>query len=479
MAREAVTRAPDFLRRPRAWAAGLGIAAASLLTSAVLSHRAPGDEPLSATVRRAPLLARLTVTGALRPAQSITYRSPLSGREAEVLFLAPEGTMVGEGDLLVRLDTTELQRELLRAVQELRQAEVDLKVAEAEKADGRAAVESMDAGEGALSVEEARSELAFAERKAKRLRDAYEANRPLLEQGFVTKDELERSAFEMEQAESELALARRKAQVFIERTHPRNRQKARITLSQKEAQAENARARLEETRARVAALRQDVEGCSLYARAAGMVVHEENLGASPRRKVRVGDRVTVSQGLVTIPEVKRMLVEASVDEAEVHRVHPGQPADIRLDAFPGLKLSGRVDRVGTLARSSAEGSYDEKRFDLMVAVDPSTADLRPDMTARVDVLLSERTDVLVVPVNAVFDRQGILVAHVLGAFRNETRQVAVGETDGVVAEVLGGLAEGDRVALSDLGTSPAAIPASPPATGFQRAVPQAPLLAPR
>jgi multidrug resistance efflux pump len=484
-AREAAARAPGFLRRrPRPWlvaAAALGVALAGLLVSA-LFHRGPGEDPLAATVRRSSLSARLTLTGVLRPAQSLTYRSPLAGREAEVVFLAPEGTLVGEGDLLARLDATELERELLRAVQDFRQAQVDLKVAEAERAEGQAAVESMDAGEGALGVEEARSQLAFAERKAKRLRDAYEANRPLLEQGFLTKDELDRSAFEMEQAEAELALARKKAQVFIERTHPRNRQRARVTLSQREAQAENARARLEEARFRMKRLQEDIEGCSLYARAAGLVVHEEHLGASPRRKVRTGDRVTGSQGLVTIPEVRRMMIEASADEAEVHRLKPGQPAAIRLDAFPDLRLTGRVARVGTLARTSVERPYEDKKFDLVVDVDPSDADLRPEMTARVDVLLSERAGVLVVPVNAVFDRQGIVVAHVLRGFRTETRQVELGETDGVMAEVRGGLEEGDRVALADVGTGQAVAPspsATPAVRSFERAVTEAPSLAPR
>lgn len=484
LAWEAAARAPDVLRRRRrSLALGTGGAVAAALLAGAVFRGAPGDDPLSATVRRDSLTARLSVTGVLKPAQSITYRSPLGGQEAEVVFLAPEGTLVGEGDLLARLDTTELKRELARAVQDLRQAQVETKVADAERAEGEAAVESMNEGEGALSVEESRVQLALSEKKAKRLRSAYEANRPLLEQGFLTKDELDRSAFEMEQAESELVLARRRAQVYIERTHPRNRQRARVVLSQKEAQSENARARLAEARARVAALQEDVEGCSVYARAAGLVVHEESLGAAPRRKVRVGDRVTGSQGLVTIPEVKRMRVEASVDEGEVHRLRAGQAAGIRLDAFPDLRLTGRVGHVGTLARASGDRSFDEKRFDLIIEVDASAADLRPEMTARVDVLVGERSSVLVVPVNAVFERQGVLVCHVLQPLRPETRQVVLGETDGVVAEVLGGLAEGDRVALADLATGrPVKVAPSPPAAGgYLRALtdPQAPALSPR
>ena len=247
----------------------------------------------------------MSVAGILKPASSITYRSPLSGRETEITALAPEGVLVNEGDLVARLDTSELEAELLRAVQDARQAEVQ----------------------------------------------EYQGLKPLLEKGFVTRDEFERSAAELEQAEAELALARRKAEIQVSRTRPREEQRAQLQLAQKGAQIENARARVRETAGRVAQLRQQIAGCSMYARAGGLVVYEDFLGASPRRKVRVGDRATASQGLVTIPEVARMVVEASVPEGEVHRVSAGQPATVRLDAFPGLVLTGRVSRVGPRRRA--------------------------------------------------------------------------------------------------------------------------------
>src|SRR5439155_24799024 len=115
------------------------------------------DEALTAMVKKGNIAVRLTATGVLKPAQSLTYRSPLAGRETEIIFLVTEGTRVNEGDLLVRLDATELQRELERARQELRQAQVDQQVAEIDRQEGQAAVESLTAGEGALSVEEAKA----------------------------------------------------------------------------------------------------------------------------------------------------------------------------------------------------------------------------------------------------------------------------------------------------------------------------------
>jgi multidrug resistance efflux pump len=426
--------------------------------------RPPVDRALTVVVRRGDLVAQVRAAGTLRPASSITYRSPLAGREAEITQLAPEGVLVNEGDLVARLDTTELEADLLRAVQDARQAEVELRVVEGERQDVIGQIDSLNEGEGALGIAETQAALKRSERNVERLRQEYEGLKPLLDKGFVTRDEFQRSAAELEQAEAELALARRKADVQISRTRPREEQRARLQLAQKEAQIENSRARVRETAGRVAMLRQELEGCSMYARAGGLVVYEDFLGASPRRKVRVGDRVTPSQGLVTIPEVQRMVVEASVPEGEVHHVAAGQPATVRLDAFPGLVLTGRVSRVGTLARSSVERPWEAKRFDLIVDLDATTAQLRPEMTARADVRVGELKDVLLLPINAVFEQQGSFVCHVVRLLGVETRLVSLGESNDELVVVREGLREGDRVALTDLpgsASAPAVTPGQP------------------
>jgi multidrug resistance efflux pump len=444
---------------PRQRAVLLSAAAGAVLVlAAAWLWLSAGDAALTARVRRGDLVVQLTEGGLLKPEEALTYRSPLGGREAEIVFLVAEGTRVGEGDLLVRLDTTELKRELERGVQEFRQAQVDVQVADAERQEGAAAVDAVRQGEGALGVDEARSHLKLAEKKALRLREEYEKLKPLMDRGFITREELERSSFELEQAEADLGLARRKAEVYIQQTHPRGEQRARLQLAQKEAQVGNVRARVAELAARVRALGELIENCSIYARRPGLVVHEENLAANPRRKVRVGDRVTGSQGVLTIPEVSRMLVEASVAEADVHRVRPGQAAAVRLDAFPDLRLSGKVVRVGTMARSSAERPFEDKRFDLIVALDPAEVDLKPEMTARVDILVEEMRNVLLVPVNAVFERQGTTVCQVLRTLGVVTRPVVLGSSDQVSVEVRSGLREGERLSLVDRGG--AALPAA-------------------
>lgn len=443
-----------------------GLVAVALVVSAIAIgvgwwRRAAIDPALVARVQRGDLTATLTTSGTLRPIESLTYRSPLAGRDAEILDLAPEGLRVNEGDLLVRLDTTELERDVERVQQELRQLQMDVQVAEGERQEAAAMLRAVSEGEGALTVEEVRTRLQLAQKKVERLRLEYEQLKPLMDKGFITRDELARTASELEESEEELALARRRTDVAVQVTHPREKQRAIVQLAQRESQLINVRARVAEAEQRLQALRDLIEACTLYARRPGMVVYEEFLAASPRRKIRVGDRVTSSQGLVTIPEVNRMLMESSVGEAEVHRVSPGLSAAVRLEAFPALRLTGKVVRVGTLASSSMNRPLEDKRFDLIIEIDPTDAELRPEMTARADILVGTRSDVLLMPVNAVFEQDSRLVAHALTRTGIDTRAVTLGEFNDQWVEVTSGLVEGDRVLLSDGGVAPSAAPATP------------------
>jgi len=434
-------------RRPRLLTAG-AVAAAMLVAAPAFLGRSV-DRAMTGTVTRGDITARVATSGVLKPAQSITYRSPLAGREAEIVVLADEGTRVDEGDLLVRIDTTEVERELRRAVQEQRKSILDVQVAEGELGEAKAFVRSLTSGEGALDVAELQTRLRFAEREVERLRADIDDLEPLLEKGFITRDELEASTLALEKAEADLALLKRRAEVTTGQERPWEEQRARLKVEQREAALADARARAVEAGERVGSLEAMRAACSIYARAPGIVVYEVNRAVSPPRKIRVGDRVTATQGLVTIPEVDRMLVESSVAETQVHRVRPGLEARVRLDAFPDLELAGRVARVGTLARSSEQG-FEAKRFDLLVELDRSEAELRPEMTARVSIVAEERRGVLRAPLNAIFFRDDVPIAHVVRRLGVETRRLALGATDDAFAEVVSGLEEGDRLLLTDL-----------------------------
>ena len=153
------------------------------------------DAELTARVTRATLRIHLSESGVLKPSQSITYRSPLSGRDAEIVFLVPEGTLVQKGDLLAKLDTTDLERELERAIQGFRQAKVDETIAELEWQDARGDAKAMEDGRAALAADEERLRLQLAEKRVERLEAELASLQPLLDRGFITQEEIPLASF--------------------------------------------------------------------------------------------------------------------------------------------------------------------------------------------------------------------------------------------------------------------------------------------
>lgn len=426
--------------------AALGVVGLMLLMA--LGARKSGDASALMTVARTgPLTVRLTVTGTLKPIQVATYRSPLVGREAEVTALVAEGTLVKEGDLVAQLDTSALSVELERARQDTRQADADLQLADVDRQEADASATSAAEGEGALTVEESQARLRAAERRVARLREELAQLEPLLERGFITREELRKTADELDVADQELTLMRRRMQVLVDVSRPHELQRTRLQRAQKAAQVEQARTRLTEARARVEAIELLIAACSIYARRPGLVVHEELLSANPRRKVRVGDRVTPSQGLLTIPEVDRMLLETSVGESEVRKVRAGQAATIHVEAFPALNLNGTVTRVGTLARPAPDRPFDDKRFDVHIELTNVSPELRPEMSARADIAVAHRDTALLAPVTSIFGSERGLVAYVSDRGSVQSRSVEIGESDGTSVEVLSGLKEGEMLLL--------------------------------
>ena len=427
---------------------GIGVLVALCAGGLLAVRRAPTDgAALAWTVERGDVVADLVAPGTLRAARSTTYRSPANGRELEIVHLAPEGLRVVAGDLIARLETRDLEADLQQARDSVHDVEFARQVADLELLEATAAHQSAVDGEGALTLEESRTNLELTEKRVTRLRQEVANLEPLLERGFITGDELERSRAELEAAEADLGMARRRARLLVEQTDPLNRRRTELQLAQKRAQRDGVNRRLSAARRRVAEIGALIERSSIQAVNPGLVVYEEFMASSPRRKVRLGDRVTPSQGIVRVVDVDRMLVDTSVPERSVHRVRPGQPATVRLEAFPDLELSGRVATIGVLARTTREQMAEVKRFDVTVELDPTDAELRPEMTARVDIRVGERRDVVRLPVNTLFDHDGLTLVNVWIRGQPKARQVEIGEQNQRFVEVVAGVEEGERVML--------------------------------
>ena len=173
-------------------------------------------------------------------------------------------------------------------------------------------------------------------------------------------------------------------------------------------------------------------------------------GVVSSRTVQVGQIIssgitTVGGGttVLSVSDLSRIYVLASVDESDIGRVKVGQAALIDADAFPGIKFEGEVIRIATRGVNVSNVVTFEVKIEVL---GDQKVLLKAEMTANIEITTMEKPDVLLVPVEAVSHAKGDATVRVaVGDNAPVARSVAAGETDGVLIEVLSGLEPGETV----------------------------------
>lgn len=169
------------------------------------------------------------------------------------------------------------------------------------------------------------------------------------------------------------------------------------------------------------------------------------------RPVSVGQAVSGSGGfnsgteVLTIANLSRMIINAHVNQADVIHLKPDLEVEIKVEAVAGLTIKGEVERIAPQATIRQNIKGFETRI-LLTDVDPR---VQPGMTANITIPVTSATDVLSVPLAAVFTEEksnGRYVYRTKGD-KFEKVTVQIGVSDYFNAEVLSGLSEGDEVAV--------------------------------
>jgi HlyD family secretion protein len=483
LAREEARRRPA--RAAAAGGAGLAVIALPLL---FVGGGAPEGVALRA-VEEGPFRVTIVEAGTLQALRSVTYASSIQSNQAKIVAMAPEGRMVQKGDLLLLFDQAPFEEEIRRTQAQLEQAGADLEKARQEwklqaiqnaeeQAAARQKVERSDLelkdvaeGKGRVREQEAEAAVANAERELAKAQGAFEDLRPLLAEGFITRQELDRADQAVAHAREELALAQRRRDALVRFGRPlelsQARTEAQLTkeslrqletaaayrMESKRAAIAAAESRIQEASSKLALARQQLARTEVRADVPGIVVYREVFFGSEQRKPQVGDQVWANQPLLILPDISKMVVETRVRETDVHKVEKNQSVAIHVPAYPDLRLTGRVSLVGTLAQEERE-RRGTKFFQVTVLVNESEPRLRPGMTARVEVQVEERPRALFVPLESVFEKDGRSICYALERGRLRARDVVLGPSNRDFVVIENGLRTGDRVALRDPGAPP-------------------------
>ena len=152
-----------------------------------------------------------------------------------------------------------------------------------------------------------------------------------------------------------------------------------------------------------------------------------------------GDSVSAAMTIVHLIDLTSMELSAEVDEIDVADVRSGQRAVIEVDALPALQLEGKVISISLLPETQAGIVVYKVKIDLDV---PPDSELRVGMSATVDIIIDERTNVLLVPNRSIRqDSPGNQVVKVKVDDEVEERKVTIGISDGLRTEIASGLEE--------------------------------------
>ncbi|MCC7342147.1 MAG: efflux RND transporter periplasmic adaptor subunit [Bryobacterales bacterium] len=371
----------------------------------------------TAKVRRGEFLISVKNTGDIKSSRSVILSVGHIPNPA-IVRLAPAGSMVHKGDVVVELDAASLEQSMLTRTTEARTVDSEMVQLKASQRIQTEANE-LQLMQAQYNVERAKLEASKAE---------------IVSEIQGAKNRIDVTVSEGEQRGVETVIESAKAS--------QNADMQRLERSKAKAQRD-----VERTRGYL-------ERVKLYAPVDGIVnllpnFRSGGFGRTPP-PFKEGDRVWSGASIVEIPDLSEMYVYLTLDEVDRGRVKLGQQVRVRVDAVPDKEFQAEVTWISPIAEVIFRGFRNlEKQFPARAVLKALDERLRPGMTANAEVVVSSVPGALLIPITASFTKDGkpaVWLQHG-GSFVLTT--IEAGERNDTDLQVLKGISEGDVVALED------------------------------
>lgn len=397
------------------------------------SAAAEGGVP-TAQVKRGDVVMTVFAHGTLQGGNSEMLTAPMvAGGDLSITSMSKPGALVRPGDIVVQFDTSSQEYNL-------KQAESALAIAQQNVIEARATA--------AATEEENRYALIKAGHDVERAQLQVQKD-PILAAIDAQRNDLALRAAQdhLQQLQSNLASqqATNKAAIAI--------QEAALHKAQVEA----------------ATARRNIASMILRATHGGYVDIKTNTSTNffyPGMQLpayQVGDTTRPGMVIAEIPATTNWQVQAIINELDRGHLSVGQPARVEFVGLPGRSFAGQVQYLGGVS-----GPPWDRRVTCTVALTQPAPELRPGMSANVEVTTDRLHNVLWVPAQAVFQGDGHSYVYLLGRgqfSRHNIQIVRQSESQVVVS----GLAQGDEIALANPEQS--ATPAAKTPSSAMQAVP--------
>jgi HlyD family secretion protein len=391
-----------------------------------LSRPAP---PKESSVRLVPVKMRsihktVAATGKVVANFEVEIKAKASGKIIRLPYDVSD--FVKQGDLLVELDPIDESREVSQAQASLAslQGKVDQNWLNLQVAKRNLGTD----------LAKARADLSVARVKEKEAKAQETRLASLAKNSYISQQEYETGISAAAQAVTDLANAEIRLKELQTQVVALKAQEKSVSISSADAQAQrvalaNSQQRLSETR--------------IYAPISGYITTRTGqLGTIVSSGI---SNVGGGTAILTMADLSRIFVLASVDESDIGQIQEGQPVTITADAYPGQNFQGKVIRIAPKGVEEAN----VVTFEVKIEVEGKNKQLlKPEMTTNVEVLVAAKNHVLAVPNDAITTEDGKSLIKVSNAEGHlSTRTVQTGLSDGTRTEILQGLSEGEKVVM--------------------------------
>jgi HlyD family secretion protein len=162
-----------------------------------------------------------------------------------------------------------------------------------------------------------------------------------------------------------------------------------------------------------------------------------------------GDRSWPGAAIIEIPDMSELQVEFRIEEIDRGLLKMGQPVVMHIDAVPDLELEGNLSWISPIAQLIFTTFPPQKTFPAKATIKKLDPRLRPGMSATAEVIIERQPNALMIPLKASLELDGKPGVFVQRGNRYERHTIQAGKRNLNDLVVLGGLTEGQSVALEN------------------------------
>lgn len=368
----------------------------------------------SVKVKRGTFHVEVVETGEIYALQATTISAPaMNWRFGNLKFvkIIEDGKYLKKGDTAVIFDPSEVQKAIFDANADLEIAKAELQKVEAEQ-----------------------------EQKAEELEDDLK----------TANIQNEISEINLDLASNEAEIDKKKIRLDLEKAKISLKKSNEDILNQKKIQYEEinqAKLKIKQLENNLAEATTTLENLTVVCPADGIAIIKKNW--STNNKWQVGDQTWSGSGLIDLPNLQQLKVVADISEIDISKIRLNQPVEIKLDAYSDSVYTGKVLSIANLAKSKDEKKQKVKVFPVEILVNGTSKILMPGMSASARIIVNNIPNVLYIPLDALFKKEGTDIVYVKKGTSYKIRNVKIGLTNNDYAEIKEGLKEGELVTLSD------------------------------